>query len=32
MQYYETEDRLIAIAGVAKSLQPLLDDEYLAGL
>jgi len=26
------EDRLIAIAGVAKSLQPLLDDEYLAGL
>ena len=25
------DDRLIAIAGVAKSLQPLLDDEYLAG-
>lgn len=26
------EDRLIAIAGVAKSWQPLLDDVYLAGL
>lgn len=26
------EDRLIAIAGVAKSIKPLLDDEYLAGL
>jgi hypothetical protein len=26
------EDRLIAIAGVAKSIQPLLKDEYLAGL
>lgn len=26
------EDRLIAIAGVAKSWQPLLDDMYLAGL
>jgi hypothetical protein len=26
------EDRLIAIAGVAKSIQPFLDDEYLAGL
>src|SRR3569833_2524102 len=25
-------DRLIAIAGVAKSLQPILHDEYLAGL
>lgn len=26
------DDRLIAIAGVAKSIQPLLNDEYLAGL
>jgi hypothetical protein len=26
------DDRLIAIAGVAKSLQPVLDDVYLAGL
>ena len=26
------EDRLVAIAGIAKSLQPLLKDEYLAGL
>jgi hypothetical protein len=26
------DDRLIAIAGVAKSLQPLVNDEYLAGL
>jgi hypothetical protein len=26
------EDRLIAIAGIAKSLQPLMNDEYLAGL
>jgi hypothetical protein len=26
------EDRLIAIAGVAKSIQPFLNDEYLAGL
>ena len=28
----EPRDRLFAIAGVAKSLQPLLHDEYLAGL
>lgn len=26
------DDRLIAIAGIAKSILPLLEDEYLAGL
>jgi hypothetical protein len=30
--FTKPEDRLIAIAGVAKSIQPLLNDEYLAGL
>ena len=28
----KASDRLIAIAGLAQSLQPLLNDEYLAGL
>ena len=28
----KTEDKLVAISGVAKTLQPILQDEYVAGL